>query len=58
MLPKLGFKSTLPTSNDIRSEHWIGFLSSLEFKLKWTTARWYEILVLFGLIKSGAVHSG
>ena len=26
---KLRFKSTLPTSNDILSEYWIGLLSSL-----------------------------
>ena len=39
VLPKLSYKSTPPTSNNILSEHWIGLLNSLESTQKMRTAR-------------------
>ena len=63
VLLKLRLKSTLPTSNDILSEHWIGtlILSSMESTRKWTTTRRCDILEMLlaqcTLVKSVAVHS-
>ena len=47
VLPKLRFKCSPPTSNDILSEHCIGSLSSLESTRKKRTARRYDLLELF-----------
>ena len=51
-LPKLGFKGSPAISNDTLSEHWFGLLPMR----KRTTARWYNVLVLFvaqcSLVKS------
>ena len=44
---KLRFKNTLPTSNDILYEHWIGLLSSLESTRKGRTAGQCDLLVFF-----------
>ena len=62
VLPKLRFKSSLPTSNDVLSEHRVGLLSSLESTRKRTTTRPCDILELFVAqctrVKRFALRSG